>query len=396
MSKNKLRFKDDNGNEYPEWVEKTIEEVGDLTGSGIDKKIKEGEMPVRLVNFMDVYNNSFIKSDILNHWVTATEEQIKQKSVKRGDIFFTPSSETPDDIAFPSVAIEDIPDAGYSYHVYRLRPTVPVIPEFMTYSFNSEFFHKQACTLSQGSGTRYTIPLSKFKEMKTLLPSLPEQEKIAALFSKLDERIELSERKIASLKDYKKGLQQAVFGNNGKRTLRFKDDDGNDYPEWVEHKFDDVFGSIPNKKYQIPSSKVLQEGEFEVVDQGQKNIAGYSNDKTKLYSEVPVIVYGDHTTIIKYRNTPFVVGADGTKMLKTKEGINMMFALYSLDFNNVKPTGYNRHFSILREIKLAVPCLEEQEKIANLFSKIDNQIELEEQLLQAAKDEKQGLMQRVF
>ena len=369
MSKNKLRFKDNNGNVYPKWnSNKLLEEAKVYQPQTIQQK-----------DFSADGYNVFGANGIIGKYKKYNHETSQIAISCRGNTCGTINYTTPFSWITGNAMVINVDD------------NKNINKEYLLHFMKTINFNEYISGSGQPQITR--VALSK---LELELPSLPEQEKIAALFSKREERIELRDQKIVNLKEYKKGLQQAVFGNNGERTLRFKDKNGNEYPEWVEYKFDDVFNSIPNKKYQIPSSKVLQEGQFEVVDQGQKNIAGYSNDKTKLYSEVPVIVYGDHTTTIKYRNTPFVVGADGTKMLKTKDSINILFALYSLDFNNVKPTGYNRHFSILREIALEIPCLEEQEKIANLFSKIDNQIELEEQLLQAAKDEKQGLMQRVF
>ena len=104
-----------------EWRLRTLCQIGDISGAGVDKKIHPGEILVRLVNYLDVYRRNFIYSKDLNHTVSAPAEQATRCSVKKGDIFFTPSSEVPNDIGISAVAMEDIPDAAYSYHVVRLR-----------------------------------------------------------------------------------------------------------------------------------------------------------------------------------------------------------------------------------------------------------------------------------
>lgn len=178
--------------------------------------------------------------------------------------------------------------------------------------------------------------------------------------------------------------------------IRFKADDGSDYPEWEEKKLGEVVESLPTKKYQLNSSKFEQFGLYPVIDQGSDFIAGYSNDESLVFSNTPVIVFGDHTTILKYVNFSFVIGADGTKVLKPKPDYNEKYVFYSINFNNVKQEGYKRHFTILQAVLLQLPCLEEQTKIANFLSAIDSKIEQVAQQLEAAKQFKKGLLQQMF
>ncbi len=143
-----------------EWDVKRLGEVGEISGSGVDKKSRPDEVPVRLVNYMDVYRRSFIYSVDLDHAVTAQPHQARRCAVLKGDVFFTPSSETRDDIANSAVAMEDIGDAAYSYHVVRLRLTDPWDLRFRTYAFKSRAFLQQAETVCDGGGTRYVIDLA--------------------------------------------------------------------------------------------------------------------------------------------------------------------------------------------------------------------------------------------
>ena len=104
-----------------EWETRRLGEIGEISGAGVDKKVNPNEVPVRLVNYLDVYNKTFLYSKDLTHEVSARRDQVRHCAVEKGDIFFTPTSEVPDDIGRSAVAMEEIPDGVYSYHVVRLR-----------------------------------------------------------------------------------------------------------------------------------------------------------------------------------------------------------------------------------------------------------------------------------
>lgn len=227
---------------------------------------------------------------------------------------------------------------------------------------------------------------------KIFVPEIREQQKIVTFLSTIDRKIQQLNKKKDLLEKYKKGMIQKIFNQE----IRFEDDNGNDFADWEERNFEEVLISLPTKQYQILTSEILEKGEFQVVDQGQKLIAGYSNNKSKLFTSVPIIVFGDHTAILKYIDFNFIVGADGTKILKNKFG-NLKFFYYCLVFNNIETEGYKRHYSILKLINLQFPeSLEEQTKIANFLSGIDRKINLVNQQLEKTKEYKKGLLQQMF
>lgn len=186
-------------------------DVGSVIGAGVDKKSNPEEVPVRLVNYMDVYRNPFITSGILDHTVTAPEKKAKQCSTKKGDVFFTPSSEKPTDIANSAVALEDIPDAVYSYHVVRLRLKEDWDLRFRAYAFTTDEFMRQAERICEGSGTRYVISLEDFRGIKVSVPSKEEQLAISSVLSACDEEIALQQNKLEQLKQQKKSLMQQLL-----------------------------------------------------------------------------------------------------------------------------------------------------------------------------------------
>ena len=88
-----------------EWKKVKIGEIGNISSAGVDKTINEHETPVRLLNYLDVYRRDFLFNSEINQWVTAKKEKIVNCSVLKGDVFFTPSSEVPNDIGNSAVAM---------------------------------------------------------------------------------------------------------------------------------------------------------------------------------------------------------------------------------------------------------------------------------------------------
>ena len=140
-------------------------------------------------------------------------------------------------------------------------------------------------------------------------------------------------------------------------------------------KFSDVFSDETKHCQKIPSSEYLPEGSFPIIDQGKEQVAGYSNAGEGLFTEVPAIIFGDHTRIIKYVDEPFLVGADGVKVLKCKiEDTNYKYLYYCLQAIRIPNTGYNRHFKWLKEASVPLPPLDEQRKIAAVLDKVSDLI----------------------
>ena len=194
------------------WKEVKLGEIGTISSAGVDKKIVEGEDLVELLNYMDVYKKDFLYKTDTSMTVSAPMRQIKNCNLRKGDIFFTPSSETPDDIAHSAVVMEDIPNGVYSYHIIRLRPTTLIDLKFSAYAFKTAKFYKQAYAWCEGSGQRYVISQDDFRNMKIYIPSnISEQHAIADVLSTSDDEINLLNQKLEALKEQKKGLMQQLL-----------------------------------------------------------------------------------------------------------------------------------------------------------------------------------------
>ena len=178
--------------------------------------------------------------------------------------------------------------------------------------------------------------------------------------------------------------------------LRFKQDDGQDFPEWEEAGFDELFYVANNKKTQIKSSDYLEQGNTPIVDQGQKHIVGYTNN-TEIYKDVPVIIFGDHTRILKWIDFAFASGADGTQVLKSKDKLNLRFGYYALCHIELPNLGYSRHMKELKEQFITIPASKlEQTKIANFLTAVDKKITQLTQKHDLLTQYKKGVMQQIF
>ena len=153
-----------------------------------------------------------------------------------------------------------------------------------------------------------------------------------------------------------------------------------------------------SRDIKIPRGKYNKAGKYPIIDQGAEFIAGYTDDKDKLYlGSLPVIVFGDHTRIFKFVDFPFSVGADGTKLIQPKDFLYPKFLFYYLRGLSIESKGYNRHYKYLKEKIIAFPLQRtEQQKISSVLSKIQQTIEQQDKIIQITKELKKSLMNKLF
>ena len=138
-------------------------------------------------------------------------------------------------------------------------------------------------------------------------------------------------------------------------------------------------------------------GTYPIVDQGQNLIAGWTDDDSGLIStNLPVVVFGDHTRAFKYVNFPFVRGADGTQLLRPKSGIEPLFFYYACRALDLPSRGYNRHFKLLKEKEIPTPPLQEQRGIARTLKRIDDALLIQDKQIQTVMDLKGAAMRTLF
>ena len=140
-------------------------------------------------------------------------------------------------------------------------------------------------------------------------------------------------------------------------------------------KFTDIFSDETKRGHKLQTSEYLPLGKYPIIDQGQSQIIGYTNLENGLFTDVPAIVFGDHTRIVKYVDSPFFLGADGVKVLKVKvSDADYKYLFYCLQNVKIPNTGYNRHFKWLKEANIPLPDLDKQRKIAAVLDKVSDLI----------------------
>ena len=145
---------------------------------------------------------------------------------------------------------------------------------------------------------------------------------------------------------------------------------------WMS-KLLDIFDDVTRLGTKIPTSEYQKYGEYPIFDQGQEYISGYTCEKEGIYENVPAIIFGDHTRVLKYVDMPCFLGADGVKLLKAKRNdVNTKYLFYRLCAADIPNTGYNRHFKWLKEVEFMLPSFEEQKEISSNLDKVTHAIDL--------------------
>ena len=172
-----------------------LSDVAKVEISSVDKKTKEGEAPVRLCNFTDVYHNWAITADMVDNFMeaTANAKEVEKFSIRKGQVAFTKDSETRDDIGIPTYIADDFENVLLGYHCALITPDKSKLSgKYLNAFMHSAYIQKYFELNATGSGMRYTLSLETLQSMPLLLPSLEEQEVIGDFFSSIDRKIALN------------------------------------------------------------------------------------------------------------------------------------------------------------------------------------------------------------
>lgn len=146
--------------------------------------------------------------------------------------------------------------------------------------------------------------------------------------------------------------------------------------------FDEVLKDCTKLGTKIPTSEYLENGKYPIIDQGQNDIAGYHDSNDGLFEDVPTIVFGDHTRVVKYVDKPCFLGADGVKLLcPVSKNTNCKYLFYQLSYADIPNTGYNRHFKWVKALDFKIPSSDEQNHVVEVLDKVTELISLRKQQL---------------
>jgi type I restriction enzyme S subunit len=205
-----LRFKDDSGNDFPDWEEKKLGDLGN-TYNGLTGKTKEDFGKGKsYIQYMQIFSSS--KIDTTNFGLVNIKDNENQNSAQYGDVFFTTSSETPNEIGTSSVLIEQVEEIYLNSFCFGYRPNLldELVPEFSQFFFRSHKVRKEIVKLAQGS-TRFNMSKLELMKLKFNFPHKDEQIKIAKVLSSIDKSIENIGTQIEQSQKWKQGLLQKMF-----------------------------------------------------------------------------------------------------------------------------------------------------------------------------------------
>lgn len=223
-----------------DWEQRKLGEIGS-TFTGLSGKTKEdfGHGDARFVTYMNVYSNSIADLAMTER----VEIDQTQNSVKYGDIFFTTSSETPNEVGMSSVWLGNTENTYLNSFCFGYRPEVKVNPYYMAYMLRSPNVRNKLIILAQGI-SRYNISKNRVMDIEVPTPDLSEQKEIGQYFFNLDHLITLHQRKSDQLKKLKAYFLQNLFPAKGEKVpkIRFK----GFTDDWEQRKLGDCFCSLPN------------------------------------------------------------------------------------------------------------------------------------------------------
>ena len=325
-----------------------------------------------IVNFTDVFHNRGIETAKLKGRVTLEPSEIKNYEVKKGDLFFTRTSETIEEIGYPSVMLDEPENTVFSGFVLRGRCFLDQDPlddlfkkyVFFTESFRNEMLKKSSMT------TRALTSGTSIKEMVFFHPSSKvEQRKIGELLSQIDNSITLHQRKYEKLQNIKKSMLEKMFPRDGGcipevRFAGFTD-------PWEQRKLGDAVDVCSGKDY-----KHLDEGEIPVYGTG-----GYMLSVSEALSQHDAIGIGRKGTI----DNPYILIAPFWTVdtlfycVPKNSDLNFVYALYqtinwrSMDESTGVPSLSK---TAINDVDIHIPSVDEQHRIGELFSNLDETITL--------------------
>ena len=347
----------------------------------------------------------YIRLGIRSHCKGTFHELVKIENILSADkMYIVPKNNLILNITFAweqAIAITDDNDEGK--YISNRFPTFAFkdnqLPTFYKYIIPQKRLKYDLNVASPGGAGRNRVLNKKlFLSIPVNIPLLKEQEKIAKFLTTVDKKITNLENIITSLENQKKGLLQQIFSQK----LRFKDKNGNNYPNWEKKKLEDIAIFLDNKRKPLEQSERIH-GKYPYY--GASGIIDYINDY--IFFVLLVLLSEDGANIID-RNYPICYIATGkywvnnhAHVLKVKAQYVNKFICESLEQLNY--TKYNTgtaqpklNQDVCRKIILSIPCLEEQTKIANFLSTFDRKLENQKAQLEHWKQIKKGLLQQMF
>jgi type I restriction enzyme S subunit len=389
MNVPKIRFKPDVGGAYPEWVSKPLKEVCKKIKDGTHFSPKSKSGPRKYITSKNIRNGGL---DLSNCSYISDEEHreiYRRCPVELGDILLTKDGAGTGNCCANTLTEE-----------FSLLSSVAVLSgeegilsnEFLLQILQSELGQNAISNVIAGQAiTRIT--LDKINKFTFMLPHYDEQQKIASFLSAVDQKISLLTKRHDLLIQYKKGVMQKIFNQE----IRFKDEGGKDFPGWVECLLGDI--CEPRQHKTISGGQLLSSG-YPVY--GANGLIGYYDSYNHEFETVAVTCRGatcGEVTLVPAKS--WITGNSMSLDSVNQNENNHKFIYYAIinrGFKDIISGSAQPQIvgSAIRSVKFTIPKLDEQTKIANFISAIDDGISLAWRQVEVTRQYKQGLLQQMF
>ena len=380
-----LRFKDEQGSCYPDWEGKLLGEISRFSkGKGISKTDVKENGTVKCIRYGELYTRY---DETISNVISSTNVPVSELVLShKNDVIIPASGETALDIASAACITVEGVALGGDINIIRCQQN----GIFLAYYLISK--KKDIARLAQGISIVHLYS-AQLASLNLRIPSKQEQQKIATFLSSVDTKIEQLGKKKALLEQYKKGMMQKLFSQE----IRFKDEQGNEYPGWDKRKLSD-FSEI-NRGKTIVRNDIVNEG-YPVIAGGQRS--PYCHSSFTHENVITVSASGAFAGYVSYH--PHKIWASDCSVVRAKSSSCTLFVyyllnhlqtrIYVLQSGGAQPHVYPKD---LYTLTVTIPVSsKEQQKIANFLSAIDKKIELVAQQLEQARTFKKGLLQQMF
>jgi type I restriction enzyme, S subunit len=392
----KLRFLDFEG----VWNIKKLRNISDFFSGGTptstNKSYYNGDIP-------------FIKSGEINNDKTVqflSEEGFKSSSAKMvnsGDLLYALYGATSGEVGISKI------NGAINQAILCIRTE-----EERGFLCNYLKYNKARIVSKYLQGGQGNLSADIIKDLRIAFPTFPEQQKIASFLSAVDDKLQQLKKKKELLEEYKKGVMQKIFSQE----LRFKDDNGNNYPSWEEKRLNEVFhskrGSGLSGKNIVSDGKnkcILYGALYTKYDEVIDEVIESTNEDGKVKSQIGDILVPASTTTTGIDLANFtalnqegvLLGGDISILRFSKKGHNVYWAYYLTHYKKYEVASFAQgstivhiYFSHFGKTQIEEPTIEEQHKIANFLSSLDSKIKLVSTQIEKTKFFKKGLLQQMF
>lgn len=403
MTMPKLRFK---SNELLREV--SLSEVGNFYG-GLSGKTKSdfGFGDSKFITYMNVFTNTIAKQDMCDLVMVGHNE--KQNLVVDGDVLFTQSSETPEEVGMASVWThkQKVYLNSFSFGL-RIKNKQNVDPVYLTYLLRSPVYRKSISIQAQGI-SRYNLSSSRLSTLKVKIPALEEQQKIAAFFTALDEKIAVAKLQLEQINKLNLSIAKALLSGEE----RCFQSDGSRYPDWQKGKLGDAFNVKMCKR--IFKEETSEEGDIPFYKIGTfcGEADSYISRETfeyysKKYSypqkgDTLISCSGTVGRCVEFDGEPSYFQDSNIVWLEAKDREYIYNKAYlgavleNLTWNELSSSTIKRIYSKdLLSKEWFIPCLEEQQRISELLQAMKIKISLRTKKLLSLQKLKKFFMQQMF